>query len=143
MNVSSPSLPILSLLIVTPLLAATVAVFLRNERALRWWTLSFSLGLAALSTGLYARFQPGTAQFQFVEHAAWIPWLKINWSLGLDGISLLLVLLTAFITPLCVLCSWQSIQKRVKEFMICLLIMESAMIGVFAALDLVLFFVFW
>jgi NADH-quinone oxidoreductase subunit M len=69
--------------------------------------------------------------------------LKIHWTLGIDGISLLLVLLTTLIMPLCVLCSWQYIQSRVKEFMICLLIMESAMIGVFCALDFILFFVFW
>ncbi len=69
--------------------------------------------------------------------------MGINYSLGIDGISLLLVLLTTLIMPLCVLASWRYIQTRVKEFMICLLIMETAMVGVFCALDFVLFFVFW
>src|SRR5262249_43930721 len=110
---------------------------------LRSATFGFTLALAALSLPLYWQFNPGTAEFQFTEHAAWIPWLKINWAVGLDGISLLLVLLTTLIMPLCVLCSWRYIQSRVKEFMVCLLLMESAMIGVFAALDFVLFFVFW
>ena len=81
--------------------------------------------------------------FQFTESAAWIPALKINYAVGIDGISLLLVLLTTLIMPLCVLASWRYIQTRVKEFMICLLIMETAMVGVFCALDFVLFFVFW
>ena len=135
--------PILSVLIFAPLGAAAVAAFLRSATALRWWTLLFTLGAAGLSLPLYWHFNPDTAQFQFVERVAWIPWLKVNWSLGIDGISLLLVLLTTCIMPLSVLCSWNYIQVRVKEFMICLLIMESAMIGVFCALDLVVFFIFW
>ena len=69
--------------------------------------------------------------------------MKINYAVGIDGISLLLVLLTTLIMPLCVLASWRYIQTRVKEFMICLLVMETAMVGVFCALDFVLFFVFW
>ena len=69
--------------------------------------------------------------------------MRINYAVGIDGISLLLVLLTTLIMPLCVLASWRYIQTRVKEFMICLLIMETAMVGVFCALDFVLFFVFW
>lgn len=139
----SEGTPILSLLIFAPLLAALVAGFLRNERLLRWWALLYTVGAAAGSLPLYWRFNTETAAFQFVEHAAWIPWLKVNWTVGLDGISLLLVLLTTLVMPLCVLCSWQYIRERVKEFLICLLIMESAMIGVFSALDFVLFFVFW
>ena len=95
------------------------------------------------SLRLWAGFAPGTADFQFVEHAAWIPWLKINYTVGIDGISLLLVLLTTLIAPLCVLCSWSYIKTRVKEFMFCMLVMETAMVGVFCALDSILFFVFW
>jgi NADH-quinone oxidoreductase subunit M len=136
-------LPILSLLIFSPLAAAAVAACLRSEKALRWWTLLFTIAAATFSLTLYFRFDTTTAAFQFVEQAQWIPWLKVNWSVGVDGISLLLVLLTTFVMPLCVLCSWQYIHERVKEFMICLLIMESAMLGVFCALDFVLFFIFW
>jgi NADH-quinone oxidoreductase subunit M len=141
--IHSDAIPYLSILIFSPLLAAAVAAFLPSERLLRWWTLAVSIAAAGFSLPLYWKFNPGTAQFQFVEHAPWIPWLKIHWTLGIDGISLLLVLLTTLIMPLCVLCSWQYIKSRVKEFMICLLIMESAMIGVFSALDFILFFVFW
>jgi NADH-quinone oxidoreductase subunit M len=135
--------PIVSVLIFSPLVAAVIVACLRREALLRVATLVFTLICAAISLPLYWQFNPSTAEFQFTEHAAWIPWMKINWAVGLDGISLLLVLLTTLIMPLCVLCSWQYIQSRVKEFMVCLLLMESAMIGVFAALDLVLFFVFW
>jgi NADH-quinone oxidoreductase subunit M len=137
------TIPFLSVLIFAPLAAAAAAVLLQGERLLRWWTLACTLAVAAFSLPLYWKFDTTTAAFQFVEHASWIPWLKVNYTLGVDGISLLLVLLTALIMPLCVLCSWRYIETRVKEFMICLLIMESAMIGVFCALDFVLFFVFW
>jgi NADH-quinone oxidoreductase subunit M len=137
------SIPFLSVLIFGPLVAAVVAAWLRSARAIRWWTLGFTLAAAAFSLPLYWRFDPATPAFQFFEHARWIPWLKVNYTLGVDGISLLLVLLTTVIMPLCVLCSWRYIETRVKEFMICLLIMESAMIGVFCALDFILFFVFW
>ncbi len=137
------TIPFLSVLIFAPLGAAAVAAFLRSESALRVWTLVFTLAAAAFSLPLYCKFDITTSAFQFTEHAAWIPWLKVNYTVGLDGISLLLVLLTTLIMPLCVLCSWNYIKTRVKEFMICLLIMESAMIGVFSALDFILFFVFW
>jgi NADH-quinone oxidoreductase subunit M len=88
-------------------------------------------------------FEASEHLFQFHEHAEWIPSLHIQYALGIDGISLLLILLTTFVLPLCVLCSWKYIQTRVKEFLIALLLMETAMLGVFAALDLVLFYVFW
>jgi NADH-quinone oxidoreductase subunit M len=134
---------ILSVLIFSPLIAAAITAFIRNERALRWWTFGVTVAVAAFSLPLYWQFDTATRDFQFIEHAAWIPALKINYTLGLDGISLLLVLLTTLIMPLCVLASWRYITTRVKEFMISLLVMESAMIGVFCALDFILFFVFW
>jgi NADH-quinone oxidoreductase subunit M len=133
----------LTVLIFGPLLAAAVAVFLRSDVALRWWTLVCTTAAAAYSLPLYFRFDASTAEFQFRQTVDWIPMLKIQYALGIDGISLLLVLLTTLIMPLCVLASWRYIQVRVKEFMICLLIMETAMVGVFCALDFVLFFVFW
>ena len=143
LSATRETLPFLSVLIFSPLAAAAVAALLRSERALRWWTLVFTLAAAAFSLPLYGRFNAATPEFQFVEHAAWIPWLKINYTVGVDGISLLLVLLTTLLMPLCVLCSWRYIEQRVREFMICLLILESAMVGVFCALDFILFFVFW
>ena len=134
---------LLSVLIFSPLLAAAVAAFLRSDRLLRWWTLVSTSAIALFSLQLWWRFDPTTARFQLTEFTPWIPTLGINYSLGIDGISLLLILLTTLIMPLCVLCSWRYIQTRLKEFMICLLIMETAMVGVFCALDFVLFFIFW
>jgi NADH-quinone oxidoreductase subunit M len=139
----NPDFPILSVVIFAPLAAAAVAAFIRSENLLRWWTLLSTTVIAAVSLPLWWWFNPTTAKFQFVEHAVWIPSLKINYTLGIDGISLLLVLMTTLIMPLCVLCSWSYITKRVKEFMVCLLVMETAMVGVFCALDFILFFVFW
>ena len=135
--------PVLSLVIFAPLAAAAVAAFIPNERLLRWWSLIATLAVGAGAVPLYLRFDATTPAFQFVEFAPWIASFKINYALGIDGISLLLILLTVLITPLCVLTSWKYITTRVREFMICLLVMESAMIGVFSALDFVLFFVFW
>jgi NADH-quinone oxidoreductase subunit M len=135
--------PLLSVLIFGPLLAAAVLGFLRSDRVLRAGAFGFTLVFAALSLLLYPRFDLETAAYQFVEHARWIPWLNVHYTLGIDGISLLLVWLTTLLMPLCVLASWSSIRSRTKEFMICLLVMEGAMVGVFCALDFVLFFIFW
>jgi len=136
-------LPLLSVLIFSPLVAAAAAMLIGSDRLQRWWALACTTVVAALSLPLWGSFNADSADFQFREHAAWIPFLKIDYSLGIDGISLLLVLLTTLIMPLCVLASWNYIKVRVKEFMICLLVMEAAMIGVFCALDAILFFVFW
>jgi NADH-quinone oxidoreductase subunit M len=136
-------LPLLSVLIFSPLVAAAGAAIIGNERALRWWTFACTTVIAIISLPLWFRFDATSYAFQFHEHHAWIPALKIQYALGIDGISLLLVLLTTLIMPLCVLASWSYIKTRVKEFMICLLVMETAMIGVFSALDTILFFVFW
>ena len=135
--------PILSTLIFSPLAAVAVLLFLRSERAQRWWTLAFTTGAALFSLTLLPKFNADTHAFQFAEQHTWIPSLGINYTLGVDGISLLLILLTTIITPLCVLASWNYIHTRVKEFMVALLLMETTMIGVFSALDTILFFVFW
>ena len=138
---------LLSALIFGPLVLAAIsallAAFVPSDKVQRLWALIGTTALAALSLPLWTRFNSGTAAFQFVENLSWIPSLKINYAVGVDGISVLLVLLTTLITPLCVLASWTYIQKRVAEFMIALLVMEAAMVGVFCALDTVLFFIFW
>ncbi len=136
-------LPLLSVLIFSPLVAAAGAALIGSERLLRWWTFICTTIIAVVSLPLWFRFNPDTAAFQFTEQHGWIPSLKIDYAIGVDGISLLLVLLTTLIMPLCVLASWKYIKTRIKEFMICLLVMEAAMIGVFCALDAILFFIFW
>ena len=139
----SSDFPLLSVLIFSPLAAAGIALLLPGDRAQRIWALFSTLVIAVLSLPLWSGFDAGSWGFQFQERHDWIPLLRIKYAVGVDGISLLMVLLTTLIMPLCVLCSWTYIQKRVKEFMISLLVMESAMVGVFCALDFILFFVFW
>jgi NADH-quinone oxidoreductase subunit M len=143
MIADAAAFPFLSVLIFSPLAAVAVLGLLRSENAQRWWALGFTTAAALFSLLLLPRFDAGTHAFQFVEHASWISALEINYTLGVDGISLLLVLLTTVIAPLCVLASWSYIRTRVREFLIALLLMETTMIGVFCALDTILFFVFW
>ena len=81
--------------------------------------------------------------FQFVERAPWIPPFKVEYYVGIDGLSLMLLVLTGFLTPIALLSSWESIEKKVKEFSIFMLLLEASMIGVFCALDVFLFYVFW
>ena len=138
-------IPILSLLIFFPILGAIVLLFINKEngRALRWVTLIFSLVEFLFSLPLFFEFNSKTGAMQFVEDWWWIQSYGISYKLGIDGISLLLVLLTTFLTILCILCSWTAITFRVKEFMISFLFLETGMIGALVALDLILFYVFW
>ncbi|MBI4806042.1 MAG: NADH-quinone oxidoreductase subunit M [Desulfovibrio sp.] len=135
--------PILSTLIFLPLAGALALLCIPGDSAAKIWSLVITTVTAAISLPLYWNFDLTTAKYQFGEHTPWISSLNINYTLGVDGISLLLVLLTTLIMPLCVLGSWKYISKRVKEFMICLLLMETSMLGVFMALDFVLFYVLW
>ncbi len=138
-------LPILSLLIFLPLLGIALLVILdrKNHKLLKLTTMGISLVEFAISLPLWFWFDSKIAGMQFTERHDWLPQYGINYILGLDGFSLLLVLLTTFLTPICVLATWEDIQHRVKEFMICLLALMSGMIGVFVSLDLFLFYVFW
>ena len=96
-----------------------------------------------VSIPLWTRFDAGSADYQFVEHRAWMPSLGISYHLGIDGISLLLVLLTTFLVPLVLLSAWDAIESRLKEFVVTMLLLETGMLGVFVALDLFLFYIFW
>ena len=135
--------PLLSFLIFLPLAGSLVLLFFNNEDFVRWWTLGIT-GITALwSIPLLTGFDGASTKYQFAEAYKWIPQFHINYIVGIDGISILLVLLTTLIMPFCVLASWKYIQKRVAPFMFCLLVMETSMIGVFVALDFILFYVFW
>jgi NADH-quinone oxidoreductase subunit M len=140
---NSMGFPILSALIFLPLAGALILLCIPGDTAAKNWTMLVTVVTALVSLPLYWNFDATTAQYQFGEHASWISALNINYTLGIDGISLLLVLLTTMIMPLCVLGSWRYIDKRVKEFMICLLLMETSMLGVFMALDFILFYLLW
>jgi NADH-quinone oxidoreductase subunit M len=138
-------LPILSILIFFPLLGIGLLLFLdrKNHKVLKGATLGVSLLEFLFSLPLWFKFDSNTAAMQFVERVDWIPSYGISYYIGVDGFSLLLIMLTTFLTPLCVLATWTDIQLRVKEFMVCLLALMSGMIGVFVSLDLFLFYVFW
>ena len=102
-----------------------------------------SLATFAVSILMWAQFDAASAEYQFVERHSWLPDFGISYHVGVDGISLLLVVLTTFLTPIALLCSWESVKDRVREFSFFMLALEAAMIGVFVSLDLFLFYVFW
>ena len=134
--------PILTSLILLPILGCAGVLFIKSPVAVRRWALGVSL--AEMLMGLFLlQFQLGTADFQFVESVPWVPSWGLQYFLGVDGISVFLVALTLLMFPFCVVCSWTSIITRVREFHICLFVLVSALIGVFSALDLVLFYLFW
>jgi NADH-quinone oxidoreductase subunit M len=138
-------MPLLSLIVFTPLAGALILMLMPKEphASLRRGAFVFSLLPFALSLCLLARFNPADAGFQFAEEARWIPQFGIAYEVGVDGISLFLVLLTTFLTPLVVLAGWGDIHRRVKEYMVLMLLMETGMLGAFVAVDLFLFYVFW
>jgi NADH-quinone oxidoreductase subunit M len=123
--------------------AVLLLVFPRRDRDIRLFALVISLLTFVLSLHLPAHFHRDQPGFQFEQNISWISTPNIRYHLGIDGISMWLVLLTTFLTPLCVLISWKSIHERVKEFFILLLVLETGLIGVFVALDLFLFYFFW
>ncbi|MCW0233532.1 MAG: NADH-quinone oxidoreductase subunit M [Ferrovibrio sp.] len=138
------SMPLLSIVTFLPLVGAAF-IFLargpeeivaRNARSVALWTTTITFLVSLL---IWLNFDNSTAAFQFVEKVDWIG-AGINYHMGVDGISMLFVILTTFLMPFCILASWESIETRVKEYMIAFLVMETLMIGVFCALDLVLFY---
>jgi NADH-quinone oxidoreductase subunit M len=135
------SFPVLTALTFWPVLSAILLAPLRSELAVRRATLAASLIEIALAVPLLCfKSQAG---FQFLEIARWAPEWGLTYAMGADGISILMIVLSVLTLPLCVLCSWTYIGRRVKEFHVCLLLMTTACVGVFSALDLVLFYVFW
>lgn len=137
--------PLLSTLIVLPLIGIVVLLFIPDakQKAIKMTALITSIAVLALSLPLYFGFVTGEAGFQFEENLPWIPSFDINYHLGIDGISLFIVLLTALLSVVAILSSWTAITKRVKSYMVMMLLMETAMIGVFVSLDLFLFYAFW
>jgi NADH-quinone oxidoreductase subunit M len=140
--------PILSIITFLPLLGAFFILLIRGEEAnvarnSRWvalWTSGFTF-LASLM--LWINFDTTTANFQFVEKTEWMPGLNVSYHMGVDGISVLFVILATFLTPICILSAWESVQKRVKEYMIAFLVLETMMVGMFSSLDAMLFYIFF
>jgi NADH-quinone oxidoreductase subunit M len=135
--------PLLSLMIFIPVLGSFLLLFIRNAATVRWIALGFSLFELALCIPLLLNFDSSIPHMQFGESHAWIAAWNINYRLGVDGISILFVALTALLTSISIMVSWTAIQERVREFMIAMLFLEAGMIGVFTALDLFLFYIFW
>ena len=140
--------PILSLTTFLPLVGAVFVLLVRGEpdavarnvRNIALWT---TLATFVMSLFIWARFDPTTAAFQMEERVDWIPAFHISYHMAVDGISLFFVLLSTFLTPLCVLISWKKIKHRVKEYMFLFLVLETMMVGMFLALDFVLFYLFY
>lgn len=140
--------PILSLVTWLPLVGCVVILSVRGDEATvaanaRWTALWTSLIVLALSLVLWAEWDPHEAGFQFVEHVNWLPGYEVSYKMGVDGISVLFVLLTTVLTPICILASWESITRYVREYMIAFLILETMLVGLFCALDFVVFYVFF
>ncbi len=143
--------PILSIMIFLPLICALLVAMVRGEKGdqaiveknVKHLSLFSSIFVFAFSLFLYQNYDPRSSEFQFVEQYSWFGDTNITYHLGVDGISLYFILLSAFLTPICILASWNSIKTRIKEYMIAFLVLESFMIGTFAALDTVLFYVFF
>src|SRR5665647_1965309 len=136
------SAPLLSIVMFMPLVGAVIIGFLNRDAKgnARWVALWTTVVTFLISLIIWIKFDTTVGGFQFVETRGWLDGMQFK--LGVDGISMLFVILTTFLMPLCILASWVSIQDRVKEYMIAFLVLETLMIGTFAALDLVLFYLF-
>ena len=134
--------PILSSLILLPLIGALFIFFSKSKSntylTIKYLALFVSFANFISSLYLWYLFDPSTAEFQFLEERSWIKGF-INYKVGIDGISILFIILTAFITPLCIVSVNSTVKYRLKDFLVVILVMESLMIGVFCSLDLVIF----
>ena len=136
---------LLTAILFTPLVGAAVIGLMNREKhgRIRWLALVFSVLTFVLAAAAFSKFSPDQPGLQFVERVPWISSPPIYYFVGADGLSLLMVLLSTFLTPLAILASWKSVEQRTKEFFPFLLLLETGTLGVFVALDLFLFYVFW
>ncbi len=139
---------LLSIVTFLPLVGALFLLFIRGDdasvaRNARNVALLTTTATFVVSLLVIFGFDPGTADFQFVESGSWLPGTTISYRMGVDGISVWFVLLSTFLTPLCILSSFGSVEKRVKEYMLAFLVLETMMVGMFCALDVILFYVFF
>ena len=134
----------ISLLLLLPLMGALVLLLVPRQQRQTLLTLALLASIAAFvwSLRLFQAFDPGAGEMQFVERIPWMPAFGIGYIVGIDGISLFLVLLTTFLMPLAIVASW-TVQDRIKEYLFFMLVLETGMLGAFVALDLFLFYVFW
>jgi NADH-quinone oxidoreductase subunit M len=140
--------PILSLITWLPLVGCVIIMMVRGDEETvasnaRWTALWTSLLVLVLSLVLWVSFDKSDAGFQFNESVSWLPEYKVGYKMGVDGISVLFVLLSTLLTPICILSAWDAIQTKVREFMLSFLILETMMVGMFCATDFVLFYMFF
>jgi NADH-quinone oxidoreductase subunit M len=137
--------PLLSVVLFTPLAGAILLLFVNRHRvdAIRWIANVFGVLGFFVSLPLWYRFDLSDPGWQFVERARWIPSIGADYFLGVDGFSALMVLLTTLIGAIAILSSWTAITERVKEFYVCMLVLQTGMLGAFVSLDFLLFFLFW
>jgi NADH-quinone oxidoreductase subunit M len=138
--------PILSIMTYTPLLGALLLMFLvpkQDTHIIKAVATIFTLLTFAFSLYVWSQFELGTHEMQLVEQLSWIPSIGVSYHFGIDGISILLVMLTTLISILVVLCSFSDVEERMKEYYVCILFLETGMLGVFLALDFFLFYIFW
>ncbi|MGE5199055.1 MAG: NADH-quinone oxidoreductase subunit M [Rhodospirillaceae bacterium] len=142
---NAANFPILSLILFTPLVGAAALLFVSRQREdlIRWIANLFAFAGFVVSLPLWFWYQAGGPQFQFVERHPWIPSVGADYFLGVDGFSVLLILLTTLMGTIAVLSSWTAIKERVKEYYVFLLVLQGGMIGAFISLDFLLFFLFW
>src|ERR1700730_14357368 len=136
---------LLTIILMTPLAGLAVLLFIpgKSKDRIRVWANLVAFAGFLISLPLVSRFHAGRPGFQFEENADWIPAIGAHYHIGLDGISLLLIMLTTLMGFIAVLCSWNAIQDRVKEYYAMFMLLQTGMIGVFLALDFFLFYVFW
>src|SRR2546425_3094346 len=136
---------LLSIILFTPLAGALILLLIprQNDNAIRWIANLVALIGFAVSVPLWFWYQPSGADFQFIERAPWIPSIGAEYFLGIDGLSMLLILLTTLMGFIAILSSWTAITERVKEYYIFLLVLQTGMLGAFMSLDFLLFFLFW
>ena len=140
--------PLLSLITWLPMVGAAIILSIRGDEKTvasnaRWTALWTSLIVLVVSLVIWVKFDRSSAGFQFVEDVPWLPEYKVGYKMGVDGISVLFVLLSTVLTPICILASWESIQTKVREYMIAFLILETMMVGMFCAMDFIVFYMFF
>ena len=136
---------ILTAIVMLPLVGALIALaFPKGEHTgVRGFAMAVTLLNFALSLWMWSQFKPYELGLQFAEHVPWIPSFGISYSVGLDAMALLLVVLTTFLAPIVILSTYSSVTERAREYMVCMLILQTGMLGAFVATDLFLFYVFW
>ena len=142
------SIPLLSAIIFLPLFGSLIILLIKTnnqnfEKNIKWASFLTSLGTFTLSIFLWLNFNSAIDGYQFEEKRKWFENFNFNYHIGIDGISLFFVLLTTFLTPICILSSWNNIKKRIKEYMVAFLVLETLMIGMFCSIDIFLFYIFF